>query len=192
MPDQTDRPHGALPQVRVHPVPAFAAFDLPALLAMLFERLRRPTPFRTNMGLMMLGDAVYDALLRDLDLPTPRRAPYPWPQVGWALRRRLPRLLGRRAPAWCTPDLAALCNEILVRLATHEPRPATLSARGMAVARVLDQALEVPENRFSRRYLWARFNNFHHRLQEPKPPITGATYLELGCGSMHPLGCCFF
>jgi SAM-dependent methyltransferase len=47
--------------------------------------------------------------------------------------------------------------------------------------------MDVHENRFGRGRHRDLFWLFHHLLEEPRPPVTGAAYLELGCGSVNPL-----
>jgi SAM-dependent methyltransferase len=195
MVDDPDRemPHGTLPRLSRNRSPALAAVGLPDLLIALLERLRARAPFDTAIELIGLGDAVQNALVRAFDLPAPRAARYPLPQVYSAFRRWLPRRYWKGNPGLAAYDPVALCNEILHRLTTSasSPAPPELHELGTEVVTALEQVLEVPENRFSRHRLWAMFNTFHRRLRAPKPPVKGATYLELGCGSINPLGVMF-
>ena len=185
--------HGTLPRLSRNRAPELAAADLHDLLAALLGRLWGRAGFSTNIEFIRLGDAVQNALITAFVLPAPRVARYPWPQVYSAFRRWLPRRHWKRPPGWAAYDPVELCNEILDRLTTGASCPGCpeLHELGATVVTALEQVLEVPENRFSRHRLWAMFNTFHRRLRAPKPPIKGATYLELGCGSVNPLGVVF-
>ncbi len=87
-------------------------------------------------------------------------------------------------------DLHALLIEVWNRLDRGEAPTATpeVTLLGDAVCERLAATLEVHENRFSRRRFCDLFGAFYRYLAEPRPHIEGATFLDLGCGSVNPLG----
>jgi SAM-dependent methyltransferase len=86
-------------------------------------------------------------------------------------------------------DLHSLLIEVSERLARGEAADASpeMILAGDAVAEQLTSILDVHENRFGRGRYRDLFWLFHHLLDSPKPPVTGAAYLELGSGSVNPL-----
>lgn len=86
-------------------------------------------------------------------------------------------------------DLHSLLIEVSHRITSGEGADASpsLLLAGDAVVEQLSQVLDVHENRFGRARHRDLFWLFHHLLNEPKPPVEGAAYLELGCGSVNPL-----
>jgi SAM-dependent methyltransferase len=59
---------------------------------------------------------------------------------------------------------------------------------GDHVADLLARTLDVHENRFAPQRFRNLFHAYHHAIAEPRPPIAGASYLDAGCGAVHPLG----
>jgi len=87
-------------------------------------------------------------------------------------------------------DLHALLIEVWNRLAKGESVTASPDMLWLADAiweRLADD-LNVHLNRFSRQYFQDLFGLYHRWVVEPRPPIAGATYLDLGCGSVNSLG----
>lgn len=86
-------------------------------------------------------------------------------------------------------DLHSLLIEVAQRLASGEGADASpeVLLAGDAVVEHLSSVLDVHENRFGRARHRDLFWLFHHLLDEPKAPVSGAAYLELGCGSVNPL-----
>ena len=87
-------------------------------------------------------------------------------------------------------DLHSLLIEVWERLERGETPTETggMTSLGDAVSERLAECVDVHDNRFSRRRFRDLFGAFHRFLAEPRPPIAGATYLDLGCGSVNPLG----
>jgi SAM-dependent methyltransferase len=105
----------------------------------------------------------------------------------------LVRTPGQRDPRLAGTDLKTLLVELQTRLAAGETptESAELIALGDAVCERLSSSLQVHENRFSPRRFHDLFWVFYRQLAEPRPPIAGATWLDLGCGSVNPLGMVF-
>jgi SAM-dependent methyltransferase len=81
-------------------------------------------------------------------------------------------------------------EEVLVRLRS-DPKQLRNDAQltlGDALSDELGTAVDVHSNRFSRTRHFDLFGMFQHDLGHPRPPIAGASYLDLGCGAVNPYG----
>lgn len=87
-------------------------------------------------------------------------------------------------------DLHSLLIEVWNRLERGEQVDGSewSIAVGDAVADRLGIVLDVHGNRFARTRYFDLFGMFHRDLERPRPPIADARYLDLGCGSINPLG----
>lgn len=105
-------------------------------------------------------------------------------------RGGLNRLSLDRQEGLAAADLRQLMVELLRRLRSDEsPMQGTeLLSLGDALADELGERVNVHNNRFSRVRHFDLFGMFQRDLDHPRPPIAGATYLDLGCGALNPYG----
>ena len=88
-----------------------------------------------------------------------------------------------------------LAVELIHRLEDGPAATARLNEQEVAIGvRLLQQLrerLDVHENRFSRRRYSDCFSTFHPSFRPEAPPVRGATYVDLGCGSANPFALLF-
>jgi len=96
-----------------------------------------------------------------------------------------------RLPALAELALGDLTSEILAR-ADEGAFAASEEAilLGLELDEVLRKALELHNNRFSRRRYRDLYQCFYEYV-EPRAPLEGATIVDLGCGSLNPFGFLF-
>ena len=91
--------------------------------------------------------------------------------------------------------VADLAAELLHRLLATGASPRLLGESevrlGMLLAREFDVRLDVHQNRASRARYHDLFENFHHSIGPVRPPLEGATWVDLGCGAANPWGALF-
>jgi SAM-dependent methyltransferase len=99
----------------------------------------------------------------------------------------------------CAPELsrfssAELGAELLRRLRSGDSGFAdmgSLSESFSTLAHEIEHRLDLPGNRLSRRKLRDHLANSCRVLLRDRIPVEGMTVVELGCGSLHPLGVVF-
>ncbi len=90
--------------------------------------------------------------------------------------------------------VADLAAELLHRLLAAAAPSALGEADvrlGLLLARELETRLDVHQNRTSRTRYRDLFENFHRSLAPERPPLDGATWVDLGCGAVSPWGALF-
>ncbi|MFY9344349.1 MAG: methyltransferase domain-containing protein [Planctomycetota bacterium] len=98
-------------------------------------------------------------------------------------------LRARSQPALAEASVWQLGNELLARIERNELPPIDdpIAWLGSMLGWTLRKRLDVHANRFARRrYLDLYGTLYSHCV--PRPPIEGATWVDLGCGGMNPLG----
>jgi SAM-dependent methyltransferase len=87
-------------------------------------------------------------------------------------------------------DMHSLLIELWNRLQRGDAVATTseMISVGDAVCEDLTAKLDIHNNRFARVRFFDLFGMFQHDLPHPRPPIAGASYLDLGCGSINPFG----
>jgi SAM-dependent methyltransferase len=97
-----------------------------------------------------------------------------------------------RPPELCDVSLAELVGELLVRI-QHGAFTAneTTILLGYQLQASLQSALDVHNNRMSRKRYRDQFGAFYEWVGPPRPKLEGATVVELGCGSINPFGVLF-
>jgi SAM-dependent methyltransferase len=97
-----------------------------------------------------------------------------------------------RHPNLAAASLGQLTSEALYRARLGEfgsSEEAILL--GLELDDALEHALDVHNNRFSIHRYADLFGSFYEWVGPPSPPLEGATVLDLGCGSLNPLGFLF-
>lgn len=91
--------------------------------------------------------------------------------------------------------IADLAAELLHRLVEAAASPRQLGEAdvrlGLLLARELETRLDVHQNRTSRTRYHDLFENFHRSIAPVRPPLEGATWVDLGCGAVNPFGALF-
>ncbi|MDT7813179.1 MAG: hypothetical protein QOJ42_3095 [Acidobacteriaceae bacterium] len=101
-------------------------------------------------------------------------------------------LIQERSPALIDTNLEALTSEVLARVGEGSfgaSEEAILL--GSEIHRTLRGALDVHNNRFSRRRFRDLFDAFYGLVAPPAPRLADATIVDLGCGSLNPYGLLF-
>jgi SAM-dependent methyltransferase len=113
---------------------------------------------------------------------------------------KLPGVLPRIGDPPRPPGLAHLnpldlALELLYRLREGPPAGSALGETevsiGLLLLRQLNAVLDIHGNRTSRRRYWDLFATYHPPLRPEPPPVRGATYVDLGCGSANPFALLF-
>jgi len=100
--------------------------------------------------------------------------------------------LPQPSPALTHATLDEVVSEVLVRAEKGSFASSESSILlGLQAQQALRQALEVHNNRFSRRRYIDQFEAFYTYLGTASPRLAGATIVDLGCGSLNPLGLLF-
>lgn len=110
---------------------------------------------------------------------------YPDGHLRWLTPKRNERLKGY--------SLADVGSELLLRLEAEEGFESNnyLTWLGAQLLDSLQINLDVHDNRFARKRFSDLFSLFHTKVAPEPPPLKGATYVDLGCGSMNPYGMLF-
>ena len=89
-------------------------------------------------------------------------------------------------------QLADLCSELLARIQNGDfvTNEATIVS-GYQIQTALQRALDVHNNRVSRKRYQDLFSTFTYHTRAVQPRIEQATVLDLGCGSINPFGFLF-
>lgn len=91
--------------------------------------------------------------------------------------------------------IADLAAELLHRLVEAAASPRLIGEAdvrlGLLLARELEARLDVHQNRSSRTRYHDLFENFHRSIAPVRPPLDGATWVDLGCGAVNPFGALF-
>lgn len=110
--------------------------------------------------------------------------------IGATERGELHKIDGRTATHLAGVDLQVVLQELWNRVSSETPpslNELQLSL-GDAICERLSSLVDVHLNRFARTRYFDLFGMFQQDLPQPRPPIQGATYLYLGCGSANPYG----
>jgi SAM-dependent methyltransferase len=106
-------------------------------------------------------------------------------------RLHLPQIPDR-SPQLAHTTLGELTSEVLARAeggSVGESEESILL--GLEMDRALRRALDVHNNRFSRRRYRDLYECFFEFVGPPSPPLAGTTIVDLGCGSINPYGLLF-
>ena len=89
-------------------------------------------------------------------------------------------------------SLVDLCGELLARIQNGEfiANEASILV-GCQIQTALQHALDVHNNRVSRKRYRDIFGAYYEYIGPPRPPVQGATIIDLGCGSINPFGLLF-
>ena len=103
---------------------------------------------------------------------------------------QLPSLRSSHGHDLSRVDLHALLLEIAHRLDRGESpnRTQEVTLAADQVVEQLERAIDIHWNRYSLQRQCDLFWMFLLGMEPPRPPIEGETYLDLGCGSIHPYG----
>lgn len=103
---------------------------------------------------------------------------------------QLQRLQRSQSSSLGSVDIQALLLELWQRLQRGDSvtsNSVSIMASD-AIAEVLSNAADVHENRFSRTRYRDLHWMLHYGIKPPRPPLQGVAALDLGCGSVNPLG----
>lgn len=111
-------------------------------------------------------------------------------KTGATARGELHKIANSSVPQLAAANLQSILQELWSRI-SGEPPPGMNEVQlslGDAICERLAGLVDVHLNRFSRTRFFDLFGMFQQDLPHPRPPIQGANYLDLGCGSANPYG----